>query len=145
MPPGSVGAKSGEPRTHTLSYAKDGADYLIVASNAGARRNPAWYHNVKAHPDLEINVGAKRFPVRASIIGPDHEYPSWVELILTATEGSTHGYDVTDPTTVSAERRTSEARLGSALTDSMATRSARSARTCGCWAWTMSARLTAAA
>ncbi|MCG5430739.1 nitroreductase family deazaflavin-dependent oxidoreductase [Mycobacterium sp. MYCO198283] len=72
----STGAKSGEPRTHTLSYAKDGSDYLIVASNGGARRNPAWYHNVKAHPDVEINVGTRRFPVHATIVGPDDsDYP----------------------------------------------------------------------
>jgi F420H(2)-dependent quinone reductase len=68
----SVGAKTGAPRTNTLSYAKDGDSYLIVASNGGAPRNPAWFHNVKAHPDVEINVGPRRFPATATIVGPDH-------------------------------------------------------------------------
>ena len=67
----SVGAKTGAARTNTLTYAKDGDKYLIVASNAGAKRYPAWYHNVKAHPDVEINVGPRRFPVTARIVGPE--------------------------------------------------------------------------
>jgi F420H(2)-dependent quinone reductase len=72
----SVGAKTGQPRTNTLSYANDGDSYLIVASNGGTDRNPAWYHNVKAHPDVEINIGPRRFPVTATIIGPDDpDYP----------------------------------------------------------------------
>ncbi len=75
MPPSlllhSVGAKTGLPRTSTLTYANDGNSYLIVASNGGARRYPAWYHNLKAHPDVEVNVGPRRFKVTARIIGPD--------------------------------------------------------------------------
>lgn len=71
----TVGAKSGQPRTHTLTYAKDGTDYLIVASNGGANRNPAWYHNLKAHPDVEINLGPRRVPVTARIVSPgDGDY-----------------------------------------------------------------------
>ena len=71
----SVGAKTGAARTNGLTYAEDGDKYLIVASNAGAKRYPAWYHNVKAHPDVEINVGPRRFPVTARIVGPgDADY-----------------------------------------------------------------------
>ena len=71
----SVGAKTGAARTNTLTYAKDGSDYLVVASNAGARRYPAWYHNLKANPEVEINVGRKRFGVTARIVGPgDADY-----------------------------------------------------------------------
>jgi len=75
MPPNlllhSTGAKTGAARTNTLTYARDGADYLIVASNGGASRYPAWYHNVKAHPQVEINIGPKRLPVTASVLLPD--------------------------------------------------------------------------
>jgi F420H(2)-dependent quinone reductase len=67
----SVGAKTGQARTNTLTYAEDGAKYLIVASNGGGKRYPGWYHNLKAHPDVEINVGPKRFPVSARIVLPD--------------------------------------------------------------------------
>jgi F420H(2)-dependent quinone reductase len=67
----SVGAKTGAPRTNALTYAEDGDNYLIVASNAGAKRYPAWYHNLRAHPDVEINVGPRRLAVTARIVGPD--------------------------------------------------------------------------
>lgn len=66
-----VGAKTGRARTSTLSYARDGDDYLIVASMGGAPRSPGWYHNLKAHPDVEINVGPKRLPVTARAVLPD--------------------------------------------------------------------------
>ena len=54
-----------------MSYARDGDDYLVVASKAGAPRAPGWYHNLKAHPDIEINVGAQRFAVTARPVLPD--------------------------------------------------------------------------
>jgi deazaflavin-dependent oxidoreductase (nitroreductase family) len=74
----SVGAKTGAARVNTLTYAKDGQRYLIVASNGGANRYPAWYHNLKAHPDAEINVGPQRFAVRAEILLPDS--PAYARL-----------------------------------------------------------------
>ena len=67
----TVGAKTGQPRTTSLTYARDGDSYLIVASNAGAERYPGWYHNLRKHPDCEINIGPKRFAVTAQRITPD--------------------------------------------------------------------------
>ncbi|MGO9508450.1 MAG: nitroreductase family deazaflavin-dependent oxidoreductase [Mycobacterium sp.] len=76
MPPSlllhTVGAKTGQPRTTTLSYAKDGGDYLIVASKGGDPKAPGWYHNLKANPDIEINVGTKRFAVTGHPVLPDN-------------------------------------------------------------------------
>ena len=66
----TVGAKTGAPRTTSLTYARDGDDYLIVASNGGAPRSPGWYHNLKADPNVEINVGPKRFAVTAEPVLP---------------------------------------------------------------------------
>ncbi len=66
----TVGAKSGVQRTNSLTYARDGHDYLVVASNGGSPRSPGWYHNLKADPDVEINVGPKRFAVTAQPILP---------------------------------------------------------------------------
>lgn len=75
MPPSlllhTVGAKTGQPRTTTLSYARDGDDYLVVASKGGDPRSPGWYHNLKANPDIEINVGAQRLAVKARPVLPD--------------------------------------------------------------------------
>ena len=62
----TVGAKTGQARAASLTYARDGDDYLIVASKGGDPKAPGWYHNLKANPNVEINVGPKRFPVTAT-------------------------------------------------------------------------------
>ena len=78
----TVGAKTGEPRTTSLTYARDGDSYLIVASNAGARRYPGWYHNLRKHPKCEINVGPKRLAVTARQVDPDDpDYPRLWRLV----------------------------------------------------------------
>src|SRR5579872_6377023 len=56
----TVGARSGAERAHPVGWFPGGSDdsWLIVASAAGATRNPAWYHNIAAHPDqvkIEVN------------------------------------------------------------------------------------------
>jgi len=67
----TVGAKTGLPRTNTLSYALDGDTYLVVASNGGDRRSPGWYHNLKAREDVEVNIGRRRFAATAQAVLPD--------------------------------------------------------------------------
>jgi deazaflavin-dependent oxidoreductase (nitroreductase family) len=53
----SVGAKSGQPRINPMMYLKDGDRYAVFASKGGADTNPGWYHNLKANPDVRIEVG----------------------------------------------------------------------------------------
>ena len=74
----TVGAKTGAARTASLSYARDGDDYLIVASKGGDPKAPGWYHNLKANPRVEINVGPKRFGVTAHPVLPDN--PDYTRL-----------------------------------------------------------------
>jgi deazaflavin-dependent oxidoreductase (nitroreductase family) len=52
-----TGAKSGTERVNPLAYLRDGDRYVIFASKAGAPTNPDWYHNLRAHPDVTIEVG----------------------------------------------------------------------------------------
>jgi deazaflavin-dependent oxidoreductase (nitroreductase family) len=66
----TVGAKTGQPRTNALTYAKDGDSYVIVASMGGAPRSPGWYHNLRANPEAEINVGPRRIKVTARAVLP---------------------------------------------------------------------------
>jgi deazaflavin-dependent oxidoreductase (nitroreductase family) len=61
-----TGAKSGEPRINPVAYLADGDRYVVFASKAGAPTNPAWYHNLKAHPDVTIEVGDRTLSVLAS-------------------------------------------------------------------------------
>jgi deazaflavin-dependent oxidoreductase (nitroreductase family) len=75
MPPSlllhTTGAKSGLPRTTTLTYARDGREYLVVASMGGAPTAPGWYHNLRKDPKVKINVGASRISVNAIPALPD--------------------------------------------------------------------------
>ncbi len=63
----TTGAKSGRQRTSPLAYTRDGDNYIIMASKGGAPTHPAWYHNLEAHPEVTVEVGAERFPARASV------------------------------------------------------------------------------
>jgi len=76
-----VGAKSGEPRETPLLYATDGDRILLVASNAGAARHPAWYHNVKANPDVEfLPRGGPRARFRARELAGAERDRAWLEV-----------------------------------------------------------------
>jgi F420H(2)-dependent quinone reductase len=66
----TAGRRSGATRTNGLVYARDGDDYLVVASNGGAERHPAWLHNLKANPDVEIQIGRERRQGTARVIEP---------------------------------------------------------------------------
>jgi deazaflavin-dependent oxidoreductase (nitroreductase family) len=61
----STGARSGEERVNPMMYLADGDRYLVFASAAGADSNPAWYWNLRAHPDASIEVGDEHVDVRA--------------------------------------------------------------------------------
>ena len=78
----TVGAKTGLARTTSLTYAKDGDSYLVVASKGGEPTAPGWYFNVKADPEIEINVGTKRIPVTARVVGKnDPDYPRLWQVV----------------------------------------------------------------
>lgn len=59
------GAKSGTQRVTPLVYLADGENYVIFASKGGSPENPSWYHNLKANPQTQIEVGAETLAVLA--------------------------------------------------------------------------------
>ncbi|HEX4281349.1 MAG TPA: nitroreductase family deazaflavin-dependent oxidoreductase [Solirubrobacteraceae bacterium] len=61
-----VGARTGTPRINPLMYSRDADRYVIFASKGGAPSNPAWYHNLMAHPNTTIEVGTDMIDVVAS-------------------------------------------------------------------------------
>jgi deazaflavin-dependent oxidoreductase (nitroreductase family) len=67
----TTGRRSGAERTNSLVYAKDGADWLVVASNGGADKPPAWLHNLRAKPEVEVQVGRSRHAAAAREVAPD--------------------------------------------------------------------------
>ena len=66
----TTGRRSGAKRTNSLVYAEDGADYLVVASNGGSDVAPAWLHNLRADPSVEVQIGRDRQPAVARIVEP---------------------------------------------------------------------------
>jgi deazaflavin-dependent oxidoreductase (nitroreductase family) len=61
-----TGARSGAERVNPLAYLLDDGRYVVFASKGGAPTDPDWYHNLKAHPSTEIEVGAEEIDVVAS-------------------------------------------------------------------------------
>ena len=61
-----TGAKSGKVRVNPLAYLADGDRYVIFASKGGAPVNPDWYHNLRAHPEVQIEVGTESLRVIAT-------------------------------------------------------------------------------
>lgn len=78
----TVGAKTALRRVNSLTYVRDGADYVVVASNGGAPRSPGWYFNLKARPDASIRVGTTEIPVVARLLGPGD--PDYARLFAAA-------------------------------------------------------------
>ena len=69
-----TGARTGKLRTNPVMYLKDGNRFLVFASKGGAPTNPDWYHNLKAHPEVRIEIGNETVDVRAEIItGPERD------------------------------------------------------------------------
>jgi deazaflavin-dependent oxidoreductase (nitroreductase family) len=58
----SIGARSGKRWETPLAYFTDGDDVILIASNYGRERHPAWYHNLLAHPECELHIGPRGGP-----------------------------------------------------------------------------------
>ncbi|MBM0226648.1 MULTISPECIES: nitroreductase family deazaflavin-dependent oxidoreductase [Micromonospora] len=59
------GRRSGKLRRTALIYGRDGDAYLVVGSQGGAPEHPAWYLNLLAEPEVQVQVGAEKFTARA--------------------------------------------------------------------------------
>ncbi len=70
----SVGARSREHREVPLAYFTDGGDVILIASNWGGARHPAWYHNLRAHPECELHIGPRGGSfVAREVVGGDRD------------------------------------------------------------------------
>jgi len=63
----TTGAKSGLERINPVAQISDGDRYVIIASKGGAPTNPDWYYNLKANPEVTIEVGTQKFSALAAI------------------------------------------------------------------------------
>ncbi len=63
----TTGAKSGQPRLTPLAYLAEGDRLVVIASNGGAAKHPAWYHNLVANPKVGVEVGTEQFYAQATV------------------------------------------------------------------------------
>ena len=73
----TTGAKTGAERVNPVVYQPDGDRYVIFGSKAGADTNPDWYHNLLAHPEATIEVGAETVPVVARLAEGEERDRRW--------------------------------------------------------------------
>jgi deazaflavin-dependent oxidoreductase (nitroreductase family) len=90
----STGRRSGQRRTAPVLYLKDGERFVVVGSNAGNARAPAWSYNLKANPDAEIEIRGDRRPVRARVAEGEERAELWRKV-----NGMYEGFDDYDAKT----------------------------------------------
>ena len=74
----TVGARSGEARTTPLLYTPLDDAFIVVASKAGDAHHPAWYHNLRAHPDdVSVEFGGRRVAVRPRVVEEPERSELW--------------------------------------------------------------------
>jgi deazaflavin-dependent oxidoreductase (nitroreductase family) len=64
------GARTGAAHTTPVAYVRDDDRWVVIASAAGAPRHPAWYHNLRANPEVTVEVGTAKFQATASEATP---------------------------------------------------------------------------
>ena len=70
----TTGARTGRPHTTPMMYVPDGDRLLVIASNAGAPRHPDWYHNLRAHPQVTVEVAGETYRAAATALdGAEHD------------------------------------------------------------------------
>ncbi len=78
----TIGRSSGEPRTVLLSYVPRPDGFGVIASNAGADRDPAWWRNLRAHPDARVRTRRERVPVTAEVLEGEDRAAVWEAAVL---------------------------------------------------------------
>lgn len=73
----TIGARSGAKREIALIHVPRGDDILLVASEGGMDRNPAWYYNITKHPDITITANGKTRAMRARQLSPEEKRELW--------------------------------------------------------------------
>jgi deazaflavin-dependent oxidoreductase (nitroreductase family) len=82
----STGARTGEPRTAIVTYHKDGDRWAIAASKGGDPKDPLWFHNLEANPDVTIEVDNETVPVHAVVTSGAERDRLWNDHVAALPE-----------------------------------------------------------
>jgi len=77
----TIGAKTGKIRKTPLMRVEHDGEYAVVASLGGAPKNPVWYHNIKAHPQVELQDGAVTKDYEAREVLGDEKAAWWERAV----------------------------------------------------------------
>lgn len=77
----TTGRASGRPRSVMLAYVPDPIGFVVLASNAGAERDPAWWRNLEAHPYATVREGRATHPVRMRRLDGDERERAWQRAV----------------------------------------------------------------
>jgi F420H(2)-dependent quinone reductase len=77
----TVGRSSGRERTTALGYLREGDAFVVVASNSGLDRPPAWWLNLEAHAAAEVNAAGERVHVRGRMASDDESERLWPRFL----------------------------------------------------------------
>ena len=75
------GAKTGQTRIYPLMSVPDGENYIAVASKGGAPKNPLWYNNLLAHPNVTVEVGNETFAAAARLLTGDEREQAFEKAV----------------------------------------------------------------
>jgi deazaflavin-dependent oxidoreductase (nitroreductase family) len=77
----TTGRKSGKERTVPLLYLGDGENMVVVASNGGTPKHPAWWLNLEANPEATVEIGSRKLWVRVEKASPEEKKRLWPRLV----------------------------------------------------------------
>ena len=77
----SKGRKSGLQRTHALIFREHGGNPIVIASNGGSEAPPAWFRNLEADPEVEVQIKADRFRARARVATAEEKPAMWASMV----------------------------------------------------------------
>jgi F420H(2)-dependent quinone reductase len=79
----TTGRRSGKPRTTPLTFFRDGANLVVIASNGGADRPPDWSLNLEQNPRAVVKIGTEELTVQARTASPEERTRLWVRITAT--------------------------------------------------------------
>ena len=77
----TVGRRSGQPRTVTVGYLRDGGDVVMMDTNFAKPAVPAWVFNLRAHPEAEVRLGRERYQARAEFLEGEERAGQWDQQV----------------------------------------------------------------
>jgi deazaflavin-dependent oxidoreductase (nitroreductase family) len=77
----TIGRKTGNKRITPLGYLEHDGSYVITATNAGFDTHPAWFHNLKSHPQVALQIGNKQLTAIAEVANPTLRQQLWAKFV----------------------------------------------------------------